>query len=368
MAAETPTTVPAAEEGSDAPEVVVRGRVRRWLAARPTLAYIIRRLLLYLFTLWAAITATFFFFRLIPGDPIGSYIQSLQQNHAYNTQASESVIQHYRQEFGLDGNIFEQYGRFLYQLVVAQDLGPSLLSYPTSAQEVIASALPWTVGLLLLSTLIAWFLGTAAGALAGWRRDNAIAKTATYASLALSHIPFYFVGLLLVFVLAFQRGLFPSGYAYASNLEPGFNLEFIASVAYHGLLPAVSIVVVGAAANFITMRQQLISVLGEDYLALAEAKGLTPWRVLRRYAMPNSYLPQITALLISFGFIFNGNVLIENLFNYPGLGYVLVQAIKQLDYNVVIGITDLSIFVVLTAVFLIDLLLPVLDPRIKYSR
>jgi peptide/nickel transport system permease protein len=319
-------------------------------------------------TLWVAITATFFFFRLIPGDPIGSFIQNLQQNHVYNAQASEQVIEHYRHVFGLDGNIFQQYGRFLYQLIVARDLGPSLLNYPTPAQDVIARALPWTIGLLLLSTIIAWLLGTFLGALAGWRRENPLSKTATYGALAMSHIPFYFVGLLLVFLLAFRTGLFPSGYAYGADLRPGLNAGFLGSVLFHGLLPAVSIVVVGAAGNFIGMRQQLISVLGEDYLVLAEAKGLTPWRVLRRYAMPNCYLPQITGLLISFGFIFNGNVLIENLFNYPGLGYLLVQAIKQMDYNVVLGITDLSIFVVLSAVFLIDMLLPVLDPRITYAR
>lgn len=321
-----------------------------------------------MFTLWAAITAAFFFFHLIPGDPIGTFLQNLQQNHVYNTQTSQQVVEHYRHVFGLDGNVFEQYGRYLYQLVVAHDLGPSLLNYPTPAQDVIAAALPWTIGLLLIATVVAWVLGTLVGALAGWRRDNALSKAATYGSLALSHIPFYFVGVLLVFVLAFRMGVFPSGYAYDATVHPGLDAGFLVSVLYHGFLPAVSIVVVGAAANFIGMRQQLISVLGEDYLALAEAKGLTPWRVLRRYAMPNCYLPQITGLLISFGFIFNGNVLIENLFNYPGLGYLLVQAIKQMDYNVVLGITDLSIFVVLTAVFLIDLLLPVLDPRIKYSR
>jgi peptide/nickel transport system permease protein len=127
-------------------------------------------------------------------------------------------------------------------------------------------------------------------------------------------------------------------------------------------------VLVGAMGNLLGMRQQMITVLGEDYLNFAQAKGLRPWHILRHYAMPNCYLPQVTGLLISFGFIFNGNVLIEQLFNYPGVGHLLVAAIGQLDYNTVLGITNLSIFVVLTAVFLVDLLLPVLDPRIKYQK
>lgn len=353
---------------TETPAVLVRGGVRGWLAAHPTIAYVIRRFAVYVLTLWAAITATFFFFRLIPGNPIDAYIQNLQQNYVYNERASAEVVEHYKEVFGLEGNLLEQYGRYLYQLVVAQDLGPSLISYPDPAQVVIARALPWTIGLLVLSTLIAWVLGVALGAYVGWRRDKKTSEFITYVGVATANIPFYFIGLIMLFVLAYRYGWFPAGYAYDSELDVGLSWDFVASVIYHGTLPAASIVLVGILANMLGMRQQMITVLGEDYLTFAQAKGLRPWRVLRRYAMPNCYLPQITGLLISFGFIFNGNILLEQLFNYPGIGRLLISAINQLDFNTVLGITNLSIFVVVTAVFVVDLILPILDPRIKYSR
>lgn len=353
---------------TETPAVLVQGGVRGWLAAHPTIAYVIRRFIVYLVTLWTAITATFFFFRLIPGNPIDAYIQNLQQNYVYNQQASAEVVEHYKEVFGLNGSLWEQYTRYLYQLIVARDMGPSLVSYPDPAQVVIARALPWTIGLLVLSTLIAWVLGVALGAYVGWRRDKKISEFITYVGVATSNIPFYFIGLILLFVFAYRYGVFPAGYAYNSEIEAGFNLDFIGSVIYHGTLPALSIVLVGILGNMLGMRQQMITVLGEDYLTFAQAKGIRPWRVLRKYAMPNCYLPQITGLLISFGFIFNGNILLEQLFNYPGIGRTLITAINQLDLNTVLGVTNLSIFVVVTAVFVVDLILPILDPRIKYSR
>ena len=349
-------------------EVSGHGPVRRWWASHRTAAYVIRRFGIYLITLWAAITVTFFFFRLIPGDPIGAYIQNLRQSYNYNAEASAAVIAHYKEVFGLDGNLLTQYLHFMQQLVFHLNFGPSLISYPDSAQSVIGAALPWTVGLLLISTIIGWIVGIIAGAITAWRRDSRISEAATYVAIAAAHIPFYFVGLLLLFVFSFILGWFPSGYAYASDLNPSFNWAFISSVIYHGTLPALSIVIVGVFGNMLGMRQQMITVLGEDYLTFARAKGLMPWHILRRYAVPNCYLPQVTGLLISFGFIFNGNILLENLFNYPGVGHLLVTAIDQLDLNTVMGITDISIFVVITAVFVIDLILPLLDPRITYSR
>lgn len=349
-------------------ESSTHGPLRRWWATHPNAAYVVRRFGIYVLTLWAAITVTFFFFRLLPGNPIGAYIQNLKQNHAYNAHAGTTVIQHYKEVFGLDGSLLDQYGHFMHQLVFHLNFGPSLISYPQSAQSVIGAALPWTVGLLLLSTIVGWVIGIVAGALVAWRRDNPVSEAATYVSIAAAHIPFYFVGLLLLFLLSFRLGWFPSGYAYSSNLSMSFSWSFISSVIYHGALPALSIAIIGLFGNLLGMRQQMVTVLGEDYLTFARAKGLMPWHMLRRYAVPNCYLPQITGLLISFGFIFNGNILLENLFNYPGVGHLLVIAIQQLDLNTVMGITDIAIFVVITAVFVIDLILPMLDPRIKYSR
>jgi peptide/nickel transport system permease protein len=364
-------TVAAADPSIERSQLRVlepRGRVRSVLAAHPTCAYVLRRFVLYLVTLWAAISATFFFFRLIPGDPIRVFLQNLQQNHLYGQTAGEEVIKQYSSQFGLDGNVFEQYWRFMQRLVLHGDFGPSLLNYPKSAQGVIASSLPWTIGLLVIATALAWILGTVLGALAGWRRDGKVAAAITYVSLSLSHIPYYFVALIMIYLFSYKLGVFPSSYAYGVDVAPGFTFGFARSVIEHGMLPALSIVIVVAAECLLGMRQQMITVLGDDYLMLAQAKGLHPYRILRRYAMPNCYLPQVTRLVISLGVVFGGNVLVEQVFTYPGVGHLLVQASQQLDLNVMMGVTDLGVFTVLTATFVMDLVLPLLDPRIAYSR
>jgi peptide/nickel transport system permease protein len=342
--------------------------LRSYLAAHPLASYAVRRVGLYLVELWGAVTVAFFFFRMIPGDPIQTFIQTLQQNYVYNTQASAEVIARYRSEFGLDGNIFSQYFHYMYKVLVEQDLGPSLLNYPTPAQDVIMRALPWTVGLLGLSAVLAWVFGLLAGALAGWRRGRPGADLVTNLSIALSHVPYYFLALILTFIFAYQLAWLPARSAYDARLAPGFTPEFIVSLLKYGLLPSLSIVVIGVFSWLLSTRMLMVPVLGEDYLTYAQAKGLRPRRILTRYALRNCYLPQVTAFGISLGFIFNGNVLVEQLFNYPGLGATLVNAIQILDFNTILGVTNLAIFAVLTANLILDLLLPLLDPRVKYWR
>ena len=344
------------------------GPVRTFLGRHPLANYAIRRFGLYLVELWGAVTVAFFFFRMIPGDPIQTFIQTLAQNYVYNAAASAEVIAKYRSEFGLDGNIFTQYLHYMYQILVQHDLGPSLINYPTPAQDVIFRALPWTMGLLGIAAVLAWIIGLLAGALAGWRRGKAGADLVTNMSIAFSHVPYYFLALILTFIFAYQLNWLPARSAYDSRLSPGVSLEFIGSLLRYGLLPGLSIVVIGVFGWLLSTRMLMVPVLGEDYLTYAQAKGLRPRRILTRYALRNCYLPQVTAFGISLGFIFNGNVLVEQLFNYPGLGATLVQAIGILDFNTIMGITNLAIFAVLTANLILDLLLPLLDPRVKYWR
>lgn len=341
--------------------------IRSWLLAHPLIAYAIRRFIAYLVTLWGAFTLTFFFFRLIPGDPIGAYVQALQQKQVYNAQASTDMVKYYKTVFDLNGNLFQQYIRYVQQIVINHDLGPSILSFPTSSQVLIMRSLPWTIGLLLLATIFSWVLGIILGALIGWKREKAASEFASNLCIALSHIPYYFVALILVFLLAYKLNWFPSTAAYNPAWEPSWDPGFIWSVIYHGTLPALSIMVIGVASWMLSTRMLMVTILGEDYLTFAEAKGLKPRKILSRYALRNCYLPQITGLGITLGSIFNGNVLVEQLFAYPGVGYLFVQATQQLDYNTIQGIVSLAIFGVLTANFILDLLLPALDPRIKYN-
>jgi len=256
----------------------------------------------------------------------------------------------------------------MYQVFVNHDLGPALIDYPTHSQVIIFRALPWTMGLLGLSAVIAWVIGLLLGALVGWRRNALSSRSITNVALAFSHVPYYFVALMLLFFFAYRLNWFPSVAAYDSSIAPALNLSFIGSVVHHGLLPALSIAFIGACNWLISTRMLIVSTLGEDYLTFADAKGLNPRRILLSYALRNAYLPQITGFGISLGFIFNGNVLVETLFNYPGVGNLFVQALGVLDYDTIQGIVFLAIFAVLTANLVIDLILPLFDPRVKYWR
>ena len=362
MTAEAPPVVTVDKSQASAPPTGVRA----WLSRHPLAAYAIRRFGLYLVELWGALTITFFFFRLMPGDPVRTLIQTLQQNYIYNAEASAELIARYRTEFGLDGNLFSQYIKYMEKLFLHGDMGPSLINYPTPAQTVILRALPWTIALLGISAVLAWILGVIIGAIAGWRRGKLGSRITTNLAIALAHVPYFFVALILVYVFAYTLGWLPARSAYDSSIAPGITPEFIGSVLKYGLLPGLSIVVIGTFGWILSTRMLMVPILGEDYLVYAEAKGLKGSRILTRYALRNCYLPQITAFGISLGFIFNGNVLVEQLFNYPGLGTTLVTAIQQLDFNTILGVTNIAIFSVLTAVLLLDLLLPLLDPRVKY--
>lgn len=354
------------------PTVGVEGGVgvaiRHWQAAHPFIAYLIRRFALYLVTLWGAISVTFVFFRLIPGDPIEAFITSLQQQYVYNVSASQEIVQHYRELFGLNGTLWDQYVSFLYRTFITHDLGPALLNFPTPAQVIIGRALPWTIGLLGLSAVLSFVIGLLLGALVGWRRGTRGSEWATNFALAFSHIPYYLVALMLIFFFAFRLGWFPSSSAYDPAVQPAFDWAFIKSLIQHGFLPAISIVFIGVCNWIISTRMLMVTTLGEDYLIFADAKGLSPRHILTQYALRNCYLPQVVGFGIGLGYIFNGNVLVEQLFKYPGVGNLLVQAIGILDYDTIQGIIILAIFAVLTANLAIDLLLPLLDPRVKYWR
>lgn len=341
-------------------------RARQWLRLHPYLAYAIRRVGLYLVTLWGAFTVAFLFFHLIPGDPIQAFISSLAQQYVYNVQASNEVVAHYRQVFGLEGSLFDQYLHYMRQIIVTHDLGPALIDFPEPSQVIIMRALPWTIGLLGLSSVIAWICGLLLGALVGWRRNRTASQWATNFALAFSHVPYYFVALMLIFLVAYKLDWLPPTDAYDAGIRPALNLDFILSVIRHGLLPAISIVFISVCNWLISTRMLIVTTLGEDYLTFADAKGLNPRHILTQYAIRNCYLPQVTAFGISLGFIFNGNVLVEQLFRYPGIGNLFIQALQVLDYDTIQGIVALVIFAVLTANLAIDLLLPALDPRVKY--
>lgn len=327
--------------------------------------YIGRRLIAYLLTVFIAISANFFIPRLIPGDPISALLAQMAQ-HGEIVSGGTEIIEAYKEQFGLNGSWLEQYVRYLWSLLRG-DLGPSIMAFPTTVQELLVTAIPWTMGLLLVATVISWLLGNLLGAIVGWRRESKTNSTIVLLSLGLNQIPYYFVALLLVFFFSYNLPIFPSsgGFSLIGGRPEGMALVW--DIIYHATLPALSIVIASVGFWVITMRSMILTTLGEDYILLAEAKGLKRQVVLLKYALRNALLPQAAAFGIALGFVMNGSILTETIFNYPGIGALLLSAIGNLDYNLLQGILLLTILAVLTANLILEMLYPIIDPRISHG-
>ncbi len=331
-----------------------------------TPGYVLRRFGMFLLTVWLGATIIFIVPRLAPSDPVTAMISRMTAQSGYVANSAE-IIEAWRARFGLDQPLWIQYLAYLRQIVFL-DLGYSLASFPSMVSDMIARAIPWTLGLLFIATLMSFVLGNLVGALMAWRKTPGIVRSLLPVTLTFTSIPFFMLGILLIYVFAFWLGWFPNTGAYARGVAPGFNWPFIRSVIYHGTLPALSIVVTSMGLWALGMRGMMVTNDGEDYMVLAEAKGLRPRRIFWRYGVRNSILPQVTALALSLGAIAGGSTLVEYIFAYPGMGYLLYLGIVNTDYTLIQGIVFMLILGTATAVFIIDLLYPLIDPRITYER
>jgi peptide/nickel transport system permease protein len=351
------------------------GKLKAELAKRltvkiggPLTRYLLRRLVTYVITSYLAITFTFFFMRLIPGNPIQSYVQALLAQGQYTmAEQAKQIVDTYLEMFGLKGDLLTQYVSFMKRLLLHFDFGPSLIAFPRRAQELILERLPWTLGLLGTSVVISWLLGTILGALAGWKAGSKLDRALVAFALAFSQIPFYVLAVFLVLLFGYILGWLPTGGAYNPLLKPGLSLEFIASVVKHAILPSLSLVLSTAFSWLLSMRSLVVTILGEDYIAFAEAKGLRKITIFQKYVVRNALLPQLTNLGISLGFIVSGSVVVETLFRYPGVGMLFSAALTGLDYNLVMAFIVLTTLAVLTASFILDLIYPFVDPRVSYG-
>ncbi len=328
--------------------------------------YVLRRVGMWLLTIWLGATIIFVIPRLAPGDPVAAMISRLTAQSGY-VENSAQMIEAWRARFGLDGPWYVQYYNYL-RSVLTLDLGFSLASFPSRVDEMIAQALPWTVGLLTIAVIISFFVGNLVGALMAWRRTPGWIRTFLPVTLTFTSIPFFMLGILLIYLFAFGLRWFPPSGAFGRGLTQGWNWPFIQSVIYYGTLPAISIVVTSMGFWALGMRGMMITNDGEDYMILAEAKGLAPTRVFWAYGVRNSILPQVTALALSLGGIAGGSTLVEYIFAYPGMGYLLYLGIVTTDYTLIQGIVFILIAGTSTAVLLLDLLYPLIDPRITYSK
>lgn len=331
-----------------------------------TLGYFLRRLGIFFLTIWVAATLIWLIPRLAPGDPITAMVGRMIRQAGY-VENSDIIIESWRERFGLNDSLPVQYIRYLGNLV-RMDFGYSLAFFPTTVGEIVGRALPWTVGLLLIAVTITFLLGNFLGALLAWRGTPKLLKYLIPVGMIFTSIPSILAAIFLLYIFAFFLDWFPLTGAYKAGLQPAFTMEFITSVIHHGTLPALSIVLVSFGYWALGMRGMMITVEGEDYMHLARAKGLSPFYVLYRYMVRNAILPQVTAFAITLGTLVSGQVLVEYIFAYQGMGNVIFSALRNQDFPVIQGTSFILILMTALAVLIIDLIYPLIDPRISYSR
>lgn len=322
--------------------------------------YLARRIGFLLVALWAALTVNFFIPRLMPGNPAEAMMARFHGHvnpnamHAlevaFGIHTHESLVTAYWQYLGdtLQGN-----------------LGVSLLNFPLPVSTVIMRALPWSLGLVGVSTILGFVIGTALGAIAAWRRGGLLDSVMPPIFVVISAFPYFWIGLLSIWFFALTLGWFPLLGGYSETVTPTFTWSFILDILDHAVLPSFTILITSIGGWILTMRNNMITVVAEDYVKMARAKGLKPRRILWQYAGRNALLPNLTGFAMSLGFVISGAILVEYVFNYPGIGFMLLQAVESEDYPLMQALFLLITLAVLIAIFLADIATALLDPRTR---
>lgn len=330
-----------------------------------TLRYIAFRFLNFSLLVWVGVTLVFVLMRFIPVDPIEALIGNLSTQGASMSQEQMNAIrQSLTDAFGLEGTLWEQYWRFLSRNILTFDFGVSFSSYPTTVNELIGRAMPWTIGLLISAAIIGWILGNVIGLFAGIYPRRRVSQIAEFVALTLYPIPYYVLALLLSICFSYIIPIFPLSVTIRGD---AWTLSFIWDVIYNSFLPALSIVIGVFGWWVISVKALSSQVNQEEFVRFARLRSIPERRVVSGYILPNTLLPQITLLAIQIGLMFSGSILTEILFQYPGLGLLLYSAVGQGDYNLMMGIIQVSIIAVAVATFLLDIFYPLLDPRVRYK-
>jgi peptide/nickel transport system permease protein len=327
--------------------------------------HVIRRLSIYLVAIWAAITLNFFLPRLAPGNPAEAVFTRLSQQGPISPNALNAL----EIEFGVNthDSLFVQYLKYLGNLLHG-NLGVSTFYYPYKVSDIISQSIGWTLFLLSVSVLLSFVLGSLIGVFLAWRRGSAADSIISSLMTFFYSILFPWLALLAAYFIGYVLGWFPFSDGYNTRLTPGWNLDFLLSAGYHAILPALTIIVSTIAGWMLTMRNSMITTLSEDYVLLARAKGLPARRVMFAYAARNAILPSITGFAIALGSVVGGQLLVEIVFSYPGIGFALFNAIQSQDYALADGILLLVIIATVFLNLIADLLYAVLDPRVRQER
>ncbi|KJQ53930.1 ABC transporter permease [Microbacterium sp. SA39] len=328
------------------------------------MSYFVRKVGFYIIALWAALTLNFLIPRLLPGNPVDILLAKLQQRGGIVTPDTRKA---YELLLGGDSSepLLVQYWNYLIN-IFRGDLGVSVSYFPTPVIEVINTSLPWTIVLVGVSTVIATVIGVVLGAIVGWKPGTWL-DSLIPATTLLAAVPYFWLALLLVYFFASTLKMFPSQGGYDVVLDPGFSWEFIASAIQYGFLPALTIVIASVGGWLLGMRNMMVSTLSEDYILTAQAKGLTPGRILRHYAARNAVLPSIAGFAISLGFVVSGSIVTEQVFSYPGIGSKLLTAVTNNDYALMQGLFLFITLAVLVANLIVDLFYGLIDPRTRVN-
>ncbi len=329
--------------------------------------YVLQRFVSYLMVLFIGITITFFLPRFMPGDPINNYISQVQSRagQTMSPEATQQLRDSLAELYGLKGDLLTQYFSFLNRVFLHFDFGPSFTSYPEPVSKILFAALPWTAGLLITTTVLSWLLGNLIGLVAGYFNKNPAATALEIFGIILYPIPYYILALTVILILAYFLPIFP----LTPTFLPGdMTLQKAGTILYNSFLPALTLVLAGFGWNVLSMKSLAVSTKEESYVQFARLKGTPDWTRMTTYVFRNALLPQVTALVLSLGTIFNGALLTEILFSYPGVGLLMRTAAGAGDYNLLYGAISLAIISVATAAFVLDLIYPLFDPRIRLGR
>ncbi|KQO46730.1 MULTISPECIES: ABC transporter permease [unclassified Frigoribacterium] len=327
--------------------------------------YVAQKVGFYAVALFAALTLNFFIPRLLPGDPVDILLAKMQQKGP----VSEATVTSLRLLLGSDSDepLFSQYVQYLGNLARG-DLGISVSYFPAGVSTIIGQAIPWTIALIGIATILSFVFGVGLGTLAGWKRgsvlDNFIPVTTMFQA-----VPYFWLALILLYVFGSVLRVFPlSGGYNVYEATPGLNATFLQSAVLYGTLPALTIIISSVGGWLLGMRNMMVSTLSEDYIVTAEAKGLSPMRIRQSYAARNAVLPQFAGFAISLGFVVSGSIVTEQVFSYPGIGNALFTATQNNDYALMQGIFLVITLAVLGTNFIVDLMYGFIDPRTRAKR
>ncbi len=329
--------------------------------------YLIPRLLQYFLVIFLGITIVFFIPRFAPTNPVQRTIAELRSRGTYLNPADvEQMVEDLTRLYGLEGSWFDQYIDF-WKRLFSGDFGISFFQFPVPVIDLIKTALPWTVGLLFVTTVLSRVIGNIIGGMAGYFNNKLWSRILDGVVMFIRPMPYYIFALGLLILFSYVFRLFPIAGGATIGRTPSFTLSYILDVLRHAFLPALSLVILGAASWFQASKLIVQNVNAEDFVQYAQLGGIKERKIMFKYVIRNAMLPQVTNLALSLGQILSGALITEIVFSYPGLGNLLFSAISTGDYNLIMGITALSIVAITTLVLIIDLIYPLFDPRIKYK-